>query len=279
MARRYRVLALVLAVMLLAACSSSSRDSYDGSDDSYSPPGDETSENVPGDIVRHVIYEARLRLSVKDLNEAVDQLTRRATEVGGYVSGSVRENHPERPSANITYRVPQPEYAGFLVFAGSLGNAEHESVSSTDVTEEFVDLEARLTNRQLHEERLTNMFAQANTIDELIVVERELVRVREDIERLQGRLRYLSENIAMSTVEVYLYQTQGETQIPGLGPVGINETLRRALKALVNSSTLFLDFISFIFVALFAALPFAVPVGLVTFVILRRRRKSKNVQS
>jgi hypothetical protein len=282
MARLSRALALVLVVLLFAvACAASGPGKSYDSDENYSSaaPSDDAGESVTGGAVRHVIYEAWLTVTVKDVNTAVDQLAQRAAVVGGYISGSVRDNNPEQPSARITYRVPQAEYEGFLSFARSLGKEGRESIRSTDVTEEYVDLEARLASRQLHEERLVSMFARANTINELITIESELARVREEIERLQGRLRYLSENIAMSTIEVTLAQVQGETQIPGLGPIGLPETLRRALKALVNSSTLFLDILSFIIVTIFALLPFAIPVGLVVFLLLRRRRRSKNLES
>ena len=74
------------------------------------------------------------------------------------------------------------------------------------------------------------MLGKAETVEELLFVEKELARVREDIEVIEGKLRYLSQMVEMATVTVYLTEDPGVTEVPDLKPVGIRETLRRALK-------------------------------------------------
>jgi len=276
MARIPRALALIMIILLvLVACSagdSSYRDSSPGDN-----TGDTEDTSATGGSVRRVIYYASLRVSVKSVDQATNILNQRAAELGGYVSDSFRDTRGNLPSAQITYRIPQDKYTEFLDFARKQGEPGRESVNSTDVTEEFVDLEARLANRLVHEERLLQMLTSTATLNELLAVEKELARVREDIEVIQGRLRYLGDLTSLAKVEINLDQLAGETNVPGLKPVGISETARRSLRALVTSSTLFLDVISFLFVALAALLPFAIPLTLCTWVIilLRRRKKSK----
>lgn len=276
MSRIIRFLVPVLALLLLFSACSSSRGNPAISDEDYSgPPGSENS--YPDNDLRQVIYEIYLSLEVDDVEKSIDALGKRAVDLGGYISAS--NHYASHPSAEITFRIPQANYPKFLAFARELGEPGRETVNSTDVTEEFVDLEARLANRLAHEERLLQMIEQTARIEELLEVERELARIREDIEVIQGRLRYLEERTAMAKIEIHLTQLAGETDIPGLGPMGIRETLRRSLKALINSSTLFLDFLSYLAIAVAAVLPFAIPFAVITIIIVRGRRKKKAKES
>lgn len=277
MARTSRVLALMLVLLLLAsACSAYSpapRDKNDGSEDpTTDAPPNEYNQNPP----RQVIYEAWLDVSVADLDSSIVALSQRANSLGGFISESYRNNNSDQPNARINFRIPQTKYLEFLQFAREQGDPGQESVDSTDVTEEYLDLEARLANRQVHEERLLGLLAQTGSVEELLSVERELARVREDIEVIEGRLRYLGDRVALASVEISLRQKPGETEVPGLKPMGIQETMRRSLRALIGSSTLFLDVISYAFVILAALLPFALPTALVVFLILRLLRRSKS---
>lgn len=282
MTRILRALALILIIILVAAgCSAPSSADYDkGADTDYGndglAPAEYTNDEAgTGQREQQVIYEAYLDVSVADINETVQDLNRRASELGGYVADSVRDTSSEKPSARISYRIPQAKYPDFLAYVREQGEPGKESVYSTDVSEEFVDLEARLENRKLHEERLLQMLTQTGDLSDLLAVERELARIREDIEIIEGRLRYLSERVAMARVEISLDQLPGETDIPGMKPIGLRETLRRSMRALISSCTAFLDVISFLFIVLAAVLPFAIPVALVVWLIIHRRRKNK----
>ncbi len=278
---RNRMLVLMLALLILvSACSSRSpglggvNDGWEGSDPGAPSPSEDYGYSAP----RQVIYEVSLDVSVTDLDSSIEALSQKATALGGYISNSYRNNSSDQPNASIKFRIPQARYQEFLQFAREQGEPGQESVNSTDVTEEYLDLEARLANRQVHEERLLELLTQTGSVEELLSVERELARVREDIEVIEGRLRYLGDRVALASVEIYLRQRPGETEVPGLKPVGIRETLRRSLRALIGSATLFLDIISYTFIILAALLPFALPAALVICLIiwLRRRSKSKS---
>lgn len=271
-------LLFVLVIALVAsACSSADLGSsvpkeYDQGNEAPSE-GDFTSgERI---VERKVIYEALLSVKVPDVDKAVRDLNGKAADLGGYVADSNRDNARDLPTARITYRIPQARYTDFMAYARNLGEPGTEWIDSTDVTEEFVDLEARLTNRLVHEERLLAMLSKTESVEELLAVERELARVREDIEIIEGRLRYLGEKVDMATVTISLSQQPGATEVPGIKPVGISETLRRALKAIVTSATLFLDVLSFLVIAIAALLPFAVPVLAILWLIFYLRRKKK----
>lgn len=282
MSRKQLTLGLIFLLVIALAASACSSGS---NKDSMAPPGDYDQGNEApseGDftsgeriVERKVIYEALLSVKVPDVDKAVRDLNGKAADLGGYVADSNRDNARDLPTARITYRIPQARYTDFMAYARNLGEPGTEWIDSTDVTEEFVDLEARLTNRLVHEERLLAMLSKTESVEELLAVERELARVREDIEVIEGRLRYLGEKVDMATVTISLSQQPGATEVPGIKPVGISETLRRALKAIVTSATLFLDVLSFLVIAIAALLPFAVPVLAILWLIFYLRRKKK----
>jgi hypothetical protein len=282
MSRKHLIWSLILFLvisLIASACSSStgSKNSVD-SDETSSPPGEPSSIGDEQTSDRKVIYSAYLSVKVTDVGKAVQELDAKAANLGGFVSESNRNHTGDSPTANITFRIPRAKYSEFLTYARALGEFGTEKIDSTDVTEEFVDLEARLANRLVHEERLLDMQAKTENVEDLLAVEKELARVREDIEVIEGQLRYLSEKVDMATISVYISEDPGATEVPGLKPVGLGETLRRALKAIVTSSTVFLDILSYIVIALAALLPFALPIAIIVGLILLFRRKKKQAQ-
>ena len=274
-------LILVLTIALAAsACSSGSKDSLapGNRDDGNEAPGgdyDYTSGEPTNISERKAIYEALVSVTVTDVEKAVRDINAKAADLGGYIANSLRENSSDFPAARITYRIPQARYTDFMAFARGLGEPGTEWIDSADVTEKYVDLEARLANRLVHEERLLAILSKTGSVEELLSVERELSRVREDIEVIEGQLRYLQEKVAMATVTVSLFQQPGATEVPEMKPIGIRETLRRALKAVVTSSTLFLDVISYFLIIIAALLPFAIPALAILWLILYLHRKKK----
>lgn len=271
---------LTLALLFIAACSSSKVENGPDTNRDQSraaPPGVALEQDKP--MERKIIYQASLSVSVDDVDKAAADLYNKALVLGGYVANSSRNSAGESPFARITYRIPQGHYPDFLGFARGLGEADNETIDSTDVTEEFVDLEARLLSLKAHETRLLAMYELGQSIEELLALERELARVRGEIETIEGRLRYLEENVDMALVTVYLSKGPGVTEIPGIKPMGIEETLRRALKAVVNSFTFLLNVLSYGLVVLAASLPFAIPALALVIIFIRLRRKRKKTET
>jgi neutral trehalase len=100
-------------------------------------------------------------------------------------------------------RIPVEKYEEFLLGLEKLGIPEHRTQTAQDVTEEFVDLEARIANKRKLEQRILQLVEDRDgKINDVIDVERELARVREEIERMEGRMRYLSNRAALTTVTI-----------------------------------------------------------------------------
>ncbi len=107
-------------------------------------------------------------------------------------------------SAELTLRVPSDRYHDALARFQQLGQVENLRERAQDVTEEFVDLEARLRNLKRSEEQLLALLKRTGRVSDLLQVERELAQRRSEIERLEGRLRLLTHQVAFSTLHVTL---------------------------------------------------------------------------
>lgn len=158
---------------------------------------------APG-VKPRIIYSADVRLVAEDFAAAQEKLTNLVEEAGGYVA-TVREDRTSGSSryGQWTLRVPVAKFGSFLASLDAIGFVESRNQTSEDVTMEYVDTEARVTNLQRLEERYVTLLAdQTGSLEDVLKVEQELARVRGDIEQAQGRLRYLTNKTDFSTVTV-----------------------------------------------------------------------------
>ncbi len=273
--------ALFVVLLLIVGCSAQ---------DSYAPIGDET-RSGRGDydydysdgpdegtaVERQRIYDGYMSLEVENFKEALKSINDEVERLDGFVEYS-RQWDSKPPSGRVIFRVPQDKFFAFVDFLETLGDARDQYVTITDVTEEYVDLQARLGARKAHEQRLVELYETAETVDDLLKIESELARVRGEIESLEGRIRYLDHQVAMSRMEVELRQKKEETEIPPLSPMGIMETLRRAGRSLSQSFTMLLNSLSYIVIGFAASLPFVIPAGVLVWVWRKKRRQRKERQ-
>ena len=117
----------------------------------------------------------------------------------------------------MTVRVPQEEFFSVFEQIKSLGKVQNEDAGTEDVTEQFIDLEARLTNAQREKLSLLLLLERADTVNEILVIERELARVRTNLERFQGQLDFLERRVDLATITVSLNQPQRDD---GQAPYG-----------------------------------------------------------
>jgi len=134
----------------------------------------------------------------------------------------------------LTLRLPAAQFDAALSGLNPIGKIESQNVGSEDVTEQFVDMTARMTNAKRLEERLINLLAnRTGKLEEVLAVERELARVREEIERYEGRLRYLRTRAAVSTLSINLHEPYPITEGPrGSNPVA--EAFKRAWRNFIR---------------------------------------------
>jgi hypothetical protein len=157
---------------------------------------------------RVIIYTGSMSLVVKDTREAVNAIATLVGEEGGYVSASNIYQAGEVPRGSVTIRVPAESYQDTLAKLRALAvRVERENTNTQDVTEEFTDLEARKTNLEFTEAALQKLLEERQRVgktSDILEVYRELTNIRGQIEQIEGRLRFLANQSALSTITIEL---------------------------------------------------------------------------
>ena len=173
------------------------------------------SEGDSESLNRQIIYTAELEIVVTSFDGIPQQMKSLVDSNGGYISSANLDRmRGERRHASWVVRVPVENYDRFLEQVSQVGVPTTRTQNAEDVSEQFVDIEARLTNKRKLEARIQKLLERPDDkIQHVIEVERELGRVREEIERFEGRLRYLRDKTSMTTVTVHINE-QREYQPP-----------------------------------------------------------------
>lgn len=267
---RALVVPVVAVVALLGGCGSSVESAGDGSYAEHEPapgkPMDGGQEGYPaedgdtGEQEPMVIRTKTLRLEVAGTEDAVEEIRELTRSVSGTVSdmqvatddGWVhrRDGDGEAMRGWVTVRVPSESYEDFLDSVLGLGTLEYQSEATEDVTQQHVDLSARLENLRAQEARLREFFDAAQNVEEMLAIEKELGRVRGEIESLDAQVTYLERQAAMATVTVELTEPRAVVtpQGPSWGFVeavtngfrGAAELLTGALTVAIATSPLWL---------------------------------------
>lgn len=203
-----------------------------------------------------VIRNGHASVEVEKLDPAIVKLRQLATQLGGYVANSsMLGGRDQVPTATLELKIPAQRFDQAISGLSTLGKVESVNATAEDVGEEFVDITARVTNARRLEERLIELLAnRTGRLQDVLSVERELARVREEIERYEGRLRYLRSRVAVSTLSVTIHEPLPILgQSPGQNPIA--EAIRRAWR----------NFVGFIAAGI-ASLGILIPLAVLAFV-------------
>ena len=170
---------------------------------------------------RQIISQASLSVEVEDVAGAVAQVRTIAETRGGFISQVATTGTPGRQRSDLVVRVPQGEFFDTLESIKGLGKVWAENAGSEDVTEQFIDLEARLRSALREEQSLLSLLERADTVSNILTIERELARVRSDIERLQGQINYLSRRVDLATISVALFPPEERLAEPPYGSLNM----------------------------------------------------------
>ncbi|HMJ17230.1 MAG TPA: DUF4349 domain-containing protein [Gemmatimonadaceae bacterium] len=197
--------------------------------------GDPVQSFTAGTTTTMIIRTGQAFIEVEKVDPAVLKIRQLAAQVGGYITNSsMSGGHDQIRQATLELKIPSPKYNDAVESLSTIGKVETVTSNAQDVGEEFVDVTARVTNSKRLEERLISLLAnRTGKLDEVLRVERELARVREEIERYEGRLRYLSTRVAMSTLTITVHEPApilGNN--PGENPIAA--ALRRAWRNFIG---------------------------------------------
>lgn len=159
-------------------------------------------------ISRLIIRTGQASIEVDSLEPSMAELRRIVQRTGGFVAdASVQSGRNQVRSATLQVKLPAPRFDELTQALEPLGKLQFVNVSAEDVSEEFVDLTARVANGRRLEDRLVELLrTRTGKLQDVLSVERELARVREEIERMEGRLRFLKTSAQLSTLSVNLYE-------------------------------------------------------------------------
>lgn len=233
-----------------------------------------------------VIRSATISLQVDDLKKSLAGIRALALKNGAeiqsltYTAGTVEPGPvpyaegaatlSEGPkSAVVVLRVPESKLAATTEAIAKSGTVQSQSAAQDDVTQQYVDLSARLKNLKAQEARLRTFFAKAKKVDELIAVEQELARVRGEIEAMQAQVDYLERQAAMATLTIELFEP-GAIVSPSGPSWGTGEAVTAGVRAAVG-------IVNGMIVIAIAMLPILL-IGMLVFIVVRavlRRRSSR----
>ena len=160
---------------------------------------------------RIIVHTARMSLVVEEVGESVDRVTGIASELGGWTVSSDRTS---RHTGSVAIRVPAASLDEALGRIEGIGlEVESQSVTSQDVTDEYVDVESRLVSLRATRDRLLTFLEQAEEVEDALLVQQELSRLEERIEGMQGRINYLRQTSAFSLIEVSMRVSPVEIEV------------------------------------------------------------------
>ena len=283
------IIGLVLVALLLVpatACGGKAEGNGDGDSGYYvgdgAPP---PSVDYPGSTVesagsqadsddyyfntdvdeRMIVRNGEMQLVVEDISQAVEDITDMALAFGGYVVSSYVSGEEEEMRGWITFRVSDDKFETALAQLRDMAvKVESEQTYSQDVTEEYIDLQARLENAQATEQQYLALLDKAEEIEDILDIYNYLSRTRSDIEQLQGRIQYLEQTTSTSLISVSL---EPEEAVVGDG-WNVLEVLKTAARGLVTAGKVLGTIL--IWVLIF------IPVwGTILGILLWRRHKRK----
>lgn len=194
-------------------------------DSDVSPP-------VVIDEERMIVRNGEMELVVEDITQTVEDITQMSLAFGGYVVSSYVRGEEEEMRGWITFRVPDDKFETALEQLRDMAvRVESENTYSQDVTEEYIDLQARLANAEATEQQYLALLDKAEEIDDILSIYNYLSRIREEIEQLKGRIQYLEQTTSTSLISVSL---EPEEAVVGDG-WSIMEVLKAAARGLVTA--------------------------------------------
>lgn len=222
---------------------------------------------------RLIIRNAQFSIVSANVQASVDQLTNFASSVGGFITNINVTNLERAPYATVNFRVPVERFEETRTLIRSLGlKVVSEATTGQDVTEQYVDTEARLKNLRASEEQFVAIMKQAVKVEEVLQVQQQLERVRGQIEQAQGRMQYLERSAKLATFSVTV--SADEEDLPIIDPVERWRPLAIAKAALRSLVQTFQGLgTKLIWIIIFV--PIWLPVIIIAYLIYRRA-KSKS---
>jgi hypothetical protein len=225
---------------------------------------------LPAD--RLIIKNGYLTVQVEQVDAAEAALRARAEQLGGYVVSVNTYGYDENKSSTLTVRVPADQFEAMLSDVEGLAREViSRNVSGDDVTQEYVDLESQLRNEEATRDRLLELLERATRVEDALQVNQALGEVQGRIEIIQGRMKYLSQSAAMSTLTIEL---QPVPPLPTVIEDDAWQPFRTALSAL-SELVVFFQALADVLIVIAVWIPIWLPIVLLLRWLVRRAARHR----
>jgi hypothetical protein len=230
---------LIVGLALISGCAFSPSELFSipdgegrGEEGLVPADGGQDESWIPAELTedRKIVKTGSITLEVGNITETLDEVAEMADELSGYVVSSYKYDHEGRVLGRITIRVPFEKFEEAFERLRQLAAAvPYETSTAKDVTEEYVDLEAQLSNLLATEAQYLALLEEAENVEEMLMVQKELSKVRGQIEQIEGRMQYLEQTSETSLIEVDLQETKGLAE-----PWNASAALQSAVRGLTT---------------------------------------------
>jgi len=246
-----------------------------------------TSANIIGaGAQRKIIKNAQLQLTVESTDVALDRLTGITVDTGGYIISTRVFTEQGLKAATITFAVPVDQFESALRrVRGVALKVEQENSSGQDVTDQYVDLESQVRNLEATADRIREFLKKAQTVDEALKVNQQLAQVEKDIETLKGKMNYLGDRSAFSTITAELREPKPTPTPPPVFPTATptptptpvvwqpGATLQKAVDTQTSMFTSLVQTLTDLTIWLVIVfLPYMILFGVIAWVVMRVRK-------
>lgn len=222
---------------------------------------------VNEEIEQKIIKTGDIRFESNDLEETYNQLIIAVKKHHAIIQNDTEGKDYSSVFRRLVVRVPSKNFDLFLAdISKGVTYFDNKDISSQDVTEEYIDIDARLKAKKVLEARYLELLKKANKVSEMLEIEAQLSAIREEIEAKEGQLRYMQSQISMSTITIEFYKTVANE---GGATISYGSKIWNAIKSGFNE-------ISNFFITLLSIWPFLIILALIAHFI-RKRLKKKTV--
>lgn len=240
----------------------------------------ESSSGLPEN--RKLIQTVHMQVETENLDTVLQQIDSRIAQLGGYVenanvqNGSAYSGRQYR-SASITVRIPAEDLNAFVDKVGEITNIVSSQKKVQDVTLNYVATESRMKALQAEEARLLELMNKAETLDELLTVEKRLTEVRTELESVTSSLRVLDNQVDYATIHLNIEEVKVFTDVSE--PEGVWQRIGTGfVKSLQSVGNFLVELFVFVIVAIpYILLLAVIPLGIVLIVRHRKRKKRKSI--
>jgi hypothetical protein len=212
-----------------------------------------------------------MTVRVRDVTAAASQISGIAQVSGGFLGSDNRDRGSGDDTATMELRVPADKFASVVDQLSKLGTEEARQISTEDVTEQTVDLDARISVQQARVDSGRKLLASAKSLSDLVMLEKEVATRESDLASLQAKKRHLADLVALSTISVTLLNEQAPPPKPKEKKHGFLGGLAGGWHALLASLKVVLTVVG-------ALLPWALVIGVpawVVYYLVRRMRRGR----